>query len=75
MTAVEFFRNGDPKQPDPELAAALKTEAARRGLLLLTCGSYGNAIRIMVPLTIPMAQLEEGLQIFEEALNAVTAGR
>ena len=75
MTAVEFFRNGDPKQPDPELAAALKTEAARRGLLLLTCGSYGNAIRIMVPLTIPMAQLEEGLQIFEEVLNDVTAGR
>jgi 4-aminobutyrate aminotransferase-like enzyme len=53
------------------LAAALKTEAAKRGLLLLTCGNYNNAIRVMVPLTIPFAILEEGLAIFDAALTSV----
>lgn len=73
MTAVEFFKGGDKAQPATELAAALKTEAARRGLLLLTCGSFGNAIRVMVPLTIPFEQLDEGLDIFAQALAAVDA--
>lgn len=73
MTAVEFFKGGDKTQPATELAAALKTEAARRGLLLLTCGSFGNAIRVMVPLTIPFDQLDEGLDIFAQALAAVDA--
>ena len=74
MTAVEFFTDGDVHQPATELAAALKTEAAKRGLLLLTCGNYNNAIRIMVPLTIPFALLEEGLSIFDAALAAVCGG-
>ncbi|QTD46014.1 4-aminobutyrate--2-oxoglutarate transaminase [Ottowia testudinis] len=71
MTAVEFFKGGDTHQPATELAAALKTEAAKRGLLLLTCGSYGNVIRVMVPLTIEWAVLDEGLAIFDAALAQV----
>jgi 4-aminobutyrate aminotransferase/4-aminobutyrate aminotransferase/(S)-3-amino-2-methylpropionate transaminase len=71
MTAVEFFTEGDSHQPATDLAAALKTEAAKRGLLLLTCGNYNNAIRVMVPLTIPFAILEEGLAIFDAALTSV----
>jgi 4-aminobutyrate aminotransferase/4-aminobutyrate aminotransferase/(S)-3-amino-2-methylpropionate transaminase len=71
MTAVEFFVDGDVHRPATELAAALKTEAAKRGLLLLTCGNYNNAIRIMVPLTIPFALLEEGMGIFDASLAAV----
>ena len=72
--AVELFKGGDLHQPATELAAALKTDAARRGLLLLTCGNYNNAIRVMVPLTIPFALLEEGLAIFDAALAAVCGG-
>lgn len=71
MTAVEFATEGDPERPASEIANAVKAEAARRGLLLLTCGNYGNAIRIMVPLTIPIAQLNEGLGIFEASVEAV----
>lgn len=74
MTAIEFCHTGDIDRPAPEIASALKTEAARRGLLLLTCGSYGNVVRVMVPLTIPDDQLDEGLDIFEDALAAVTQG-
>jgi 4-aminobutyrate aminotransferase/4-aminobutyrate aminotransferase/(S)-3-amino-2-methylpropionate transaminase len=70
MTAVEFCHDGDPKRPGTELAIALKAEAAKRGLLLLTCGNYGNIIRIMVPLTITDEILTEGLTILEAAIAA-----
>lgn len=70
MTAIEFARDGEPAA---DIANNLKAEAAKRGLLLLTCGSYGNVMRIMVPLTIPDAVLAEGLDILEAALRAVVA--
>lgn len=70
MTAIEFARNGEPAA---DIANNLKAEAAQRGLLLLTCGSYGNVMRLMLPLTIPDAVLNEGLDIFEAALRAVVA--
>jgi 4-aminobutyrate aminotransferase len=69
MTAVEFCRDADPHRPAPEIANALKAEAAKRGLLLLTCGIYGNVLRIMIPLTISDALLDEGLDLLEAALD------
>ena len=75
MTAIELCRDGDPKRPATELANALKAEAAKRGLLLLTCGNYGNIIRIMVPLTIGDAILAEGLDILDAAIAATLAPR
>ncbi len=73
MTAVEFCHDGDPKKPAGDIAAALKAEAAKRGLLLLNCGSYGNVLRLMLPLTIPENVLDEGLEILEAALAAAVA--
>ncbi len=71
MMAVEFCRDGDPQRPAPEIANALKAEAAKRGLLLLNCGVYGNVLRIMIPLTISEALLDEGLDVLEAALEVV----
>jgi 4-aminobutyrate aminotransferase len=73
MTAVEFCRNGDPHQPAADIATALKDEAARRGLLLLMCGNYGNVLRVMVPLTLSDALLKEGMDIIEASLEAIGA--
>ena len=73
MTAVEFCRNGDPRQPAADIATALKTEAAKRGLLLLLCGAHGNVLRVMIPLTISDALLDEGLDIVEASLQAIGA--
>ena len=73
MTAVEFCRNGDPRQPAADMAAALKNEAAKRGLLLLLCGAHGNVLRVMIPLTIPQALLDEGLDIIDASLQAIGA--
>jgi 4-aminobutyrate aminotransferase / (S)-3-amino-2-methylpropionate transaminase / 5-aminovalerate transaminase len=69
MVAVEFVKNRRPEAPDPDLAKALVQAAGRRGLILLACGLYGNVVRLLAPLTIPDAQLKEGLNLFEEALH------
>jgi 4-aminobutyrate aminotransferase len=47
--------------------------ALKRGLLLLTCGVYGNVIRYLFPLTIEDAVFDEGLAILDEALAEVAA--
>lgn len=70
MTAVEFCHQGDPARPAPEIMSALKAEAAKRGLLLLGCGSYGNVVRLMLPLTISDTVLDEGMDILEASLAA-----
>ncbi|WP_323002185.1 4-aminobutyrate--2-oxoglutarate transaminase [Denitromonas sp.] len=71
MVAVEFFEGGDPAKPSAELTRAVIAEAFRRGLLLLACGSYGNVLRLMVPLTIEQTTLDEGLDILAAAIAAV----
>jgi len=54
----------------PDQAAAIVAAAFERGLLLLACGMYGNVIRLLAPLTIDDADLEEGLALLEESLAA-----
>lgn len=73
MMAVEF---NDPKtgQPDAAFTKEVQQQALKRGLLLLTCGVYGNAVRFLFPLTIEDAVLEEGLAILDAAMLAA-AGR
>jgi len=61
-------------EPTPELAKAVTTAARERGLVLLSCGIYGNVIRILVPLTIDDALLERGLDLLEESLGDARAG-
>lgn len=75
MIAMEFFRDkgATPRVPAPELAKALVAEGAKRGLILLSCGTYGNVVRILVPLTVSDAVLDEGLTILEQAFEQVTA--
>lgn len=73
MVAMELCKNGDPHQPDADLTKALAGEAAKRGLVLLTCGTYGNVVRILVPLTASDALLDEGLAIIAASLDALTA--
>ena len=66
MVAAEFMRG---TAPDPELTKAIQARALANGLLLLTCGSYGNVIRFLFPLTISDEVFEEALLILEAALR------
>jgi 4-aminobutyrate aminotransferase/(S)-3-amino-2-methylpropionate transaminase len=71
MCAMEIVKNRQDKTPDKETVAKIVKAACERGLLLLSAGIYSNVIRILMPLTITDDQLEEGLQILEEAIEAV----
>ena len=71
MVAIELFEGGDLARPDAALTKKVVAEAARRGLILLSCGSYGNVIRILVPLTASDAIVDEGLAILSAAFAAV----
>lgn len=73
MVAMELVRDRRPDSPDAEITKALVQSAGRRGLILLSCGIYGNVIRFLAPLTLPDAQLAEGLAILEAALEDVAA--
>jgi 4-aminobutyrate aminotransferase/(S)-3-amino-2-methylpropionate transaminase len=70
MVAIELFKNGDVHQPDADRVKRVVTEAAQRGLVLLSCGVYGNVIRILVPLTASDAVLDEGLAILSASFDA-----
>jgi 4-aminobutyrate aminotransferase/(S)-3-amino-2-methylpropionate transaminase len=72
MVALELVRNRDADAPDADLARALVKLVGSRGVVLLSCGLYGNVIRFLAPLTIPDAQLQEGLQIVVAALRELT---
>jgi 4-aminobutyrate aminotransferase / (S)-3-amino-2-methylpropionate transaminase / 5-aminovalerate transaminase len=54
----------------PELAGLVTAAAFERGLLLLSCGLYGNVIRLLPPLTVTDEELERGLGLLEESLAA-----
>ncbi|GAB2840029.1 4-aminobutyrate--2-oxoglutarate transaminase [Pseudoduganella ginsengisoli] len=69
MVAAEFFRPGT-QTPDVDFTKLVQTRAMEKGLLLLTCGTYGNVIRFLFPLTIEDALMDEALDILEGALRS-----
>lgn len=69
MVAVEF-RDPETNAPLASFANAVKDGARDRGLLLLTCGTDGNVVRFLAPLTIPQDQFEEAMGIIEDAIRA-----
>jgi 4-aminobutyrate aminotransferase/(S)-3-amino-2-methylpropionate transaminase len=71
MVAIELFKGGDRAQPDADLTRRLCAEAAKRGLILLSCGSYANVVRVLVPLTASDALVDEGLAILAATFDAV----
>ncbi|MEH7331293.1 4-aminobutyrate--2-oxoglutarate transaminase [Neobacillus drentensis] len=71
MCAMEIVKDRKSKTPDKEAVGKIVKAAGERGLMLLSAGLFGNVIRILMPLTITDDQLEEGLQILEEAMEAV----
>src|SRR5271170_3745574 len=69
MVAFELVKDLKTKEPDAELTAAILTHAETRGLILLSCGTSANVVRLLAPLTIPEAVLAEGLDILAEAVR------
>jgi 4-aminobutyrate aminotransferase/(S)-3-amino-2-methylpropionate transaminase len=70
MLALEFVSDRASRKPAPDLTHAVVEAALARGLLLITCGVYGNCIRVLAPLVVTDAELDEALGAWEDALAA-----
>ena len=68
MIGVEIVESKNSKTPNKEKAQDIINNCRDNGLLLVTCGEYGNVIRFMGPLTTPLNHVEEALEIFKESL-------
>ncbi|MGZ5369920.1 MAG: 4-aminobutyrate--2-oxoglutarate transaminase [Aeromicrobium sp.] len=64
MIAVELVKSGT-SEPDPDLTRSTALAAHQQGLIVLTCGTYGNVLRFLPPLVMPEDLLDEGLTILE----------
>src|SRR4051812_17030305 len=71
MTALELVTDPETKEPATDIASRVVEEAAQRGLLMIKSGVYGNCIRVLVPLVVTDAELDEGLEAWRDALEAV----
>lgn len=77
MVAFELVRclaPGGRAEADAEAAKRLTGIALQKGLILLSCGVFGNVIRMLVPVTIPMNQLDEALGVIQASLDELAKG-
>lgn len=72
MSAIELVKDPVTKEPDKELTARIIQEAHQRGVIVMGAGLYGNVIRILSPLVIGDGQLEEALDVLEQAIRKCT---
>ena len=72
MLAIEFVQPGTTT-PDPDAAKAVAATANAQGVLTLTCGTFGNVIRLLPPLVITDAQLDDALSVIEDAVAGLSA--
>ena len=71
MLAIELVKDPQTKEPAPELAKQVTSYCHKHGLLILDCGTLGNNIRTLMPLTISNEQLDKGLSIMSDALDNI----
>jgi 4-aminobutyrate aminotransferase / (S)-3-amino-2-methylpropionate transaminase / 5-aminovalerate transaminase len=71
MQAIELVRNRVTREPADEETKQIAQYCYEHGLITITAGSYGNVIRVLVPLVITDAQLDEALDVLESGLAAI----
>lgn len=71
MVGIEFVKDPDSREPHPALARSVIQECLKHGLILLSCGVHGNILRTLMPLVLTDAQLEESLEILENAIRKI----
>lgn len=69
MIAVELGEDGDVHKPNGALASQIVVRAREKNLIMLSCGTYGNVLRILVPLTVSDEDLQRGLSIIGECFD------
>jgi 4-aminobutyrate aminotransferase/(S)-3-amino-2-methylpropionate transaminase len=74
MCAIEFIKDREKWEPDPDTCGKVIQESLKNGLLLAVAGLHKNIIRLLVPLVITEEQLNEGLDVLDKAIETVTKG-
>ena len=74
MQAIELVSGDGSKTPNPGLTKALATYCYENGVILVTAGTYGNVIRILMPLVITDAQMDEAMDAMEAGLMQLLRG-
>jgi 4-aminobutyrate aminotransferase len=74
MVGVEFVRDRETREPDPDLPDRLSAACADNGLLILTCGRQHEVIRWIPPLDVSTAEISEAVEIFGETLASIPSG-
>jgi 4-aminobutyrate aminotransferase / (S)-3-amino-2-methylpropionate transaminase / 5-aminovalerate transaminase len=75
MRALELVKSRDSREAAPDETKKITQYCYEHGLITITAGTYGNVIRVLVPLVITDEQLDEALDVLENALEAVSATR
>ena len=70
--ALELVKDRKTKEPAADEAKALVELCLEKGLVVLSCGTLGNVMRMLMPLVIEDDQLEKGLTILEEGLTEIS---
>jgi len=71
MVAFDVVKREDRRTPDKQATQRVLAKALENGLLVITCGLHGNSIRLLLPLTTPQSQIDEGLGILETSMSAI----
>lgn len=72
-TQIEFIKDREKWEPDPDTCGKVIQESLKNGLLLAGAGLHKNIIRLLVPLVITEEQLNEGLDVLDRAIETVTS--
>jgi 4-aminobutyrate aminotransferase/(S)-3-amino-2-methylpropionate transaminase len=75
MRAIELVKSREAREPAPDETKKITQYCYEHGLITITAGSYGNVIRVLVPLVVTDQQMDEGLDVLEAALASVCEKR
>ncbi|MEM4971738.1 MAG: aminotransferase class III-fold pyridoxal phosphate-dependent enzyme, partial [Sulfolobales archaeon] len=73
MIGIELVKDRKTKEPGEKIAVELRRRLFENGLLMHTCGHFGNVMRFMAPLIITKKHLDIGLEIFENEIKKLSA--
>jgi 4-aminobutyrate aminotransferase-like enzyme len=71
MIGTEIVESKETRKPSKDMASKMRRRMFENGLLMHTCGHFGNVLRFMAPLVISESLLEKGLRVYEDAAKAV----
>jgi len=69
MQLVEFVKDRETREPDPDLTLEIIRDAVSKGVILIRAGLFSNCIRLLPPVVMTDDQLKEGLEVLERAIQ------